>query len=520
MRLDLNKGALKEQHRILQGYISEYIKVYNLCVNIWKLYPTMTSEWTIIKDVIYDFFYRYNNGSPISLIESNIVNKLKEIQEIYNIEREIIKKNNEEFIMKEKKRISDEFKENMKKYKEALKETRKTGINIEVKKPKREKLIVPKVKKEPKQRRENFKKPAPDDLLKSAIFEFCTNLKENNKRKFDDNAFTFEMTYKDTHKFVTIELDKRSLSEKGIYIRSMKELKCKQYKKIFMEYVLNKGLVNFPENCKLTYDTKMKKYYFIVVFKKERKVLTERKPIVAVDPGEKIFQAYYSPEEYGNIGDNSRIKILRIKKKIQKLQSILDKNKNKKGKTIRNKKSIIIKIQKLYNNIKGYVNEIHKKSAKYLCENYERILIPEFKTKPMLSNKKRKAEYERIHKIENKEEAKRELKELNKKVQLSGDVKFVLQNLRHYTFRKFLEAKAEEFGTIVYVINEQFTSQTCINCGKLSKEYNNRIKTCPYCGYVINRDIGGSRNIFCKTLVQLPINIPENLIFSQFFRNM
>ena len=59
--------------------------------------------------------------------------------------------------MKEKKRISDEFKKNMKKYKEALKETRKTGINIEVKKPKREKLIVPKVKKEPKQRKKILK---------------------------------------------------------------------------------------------------------------------------------------------------------------------------------------------------------------------------------------------------------------------------------------------------------------------------------------------------------------------------
>ena len=328
------------------------------------------------------------------------------------------------------------------------------------------------------------------------------------------------MTYRNTKKYITIEIDKRCLSPKGLFIKSMGDLECPHYKKIFQKYVLDKGFTNFPENCKLKYDVKMNKYYFIVVFKKEVNNISNMKQIVALDPGEKIFQTFSAFNEIGKIGDNTRVKILKIRDEIQKLQSILDTGINKKGEKLKNRKKINKEIQKLYNNIKGYVNEIHKKGAKYLCENYKEILIPEFKTKPMISNKKRKAEYERISKIENKEEAKKELKKLNKQVQLSKDVKFVLQNLSHYTFRKFLESKAKEYGTIVCVINEAFTSQTCINCGKLSKEYNNRIKTCPYCGFIINRDDGGSRNILCKSLVQLSIQIPGNLSFAQIFGNL
>ena len=51
----------------------------------------------------------------------------------------------------------------------------------------------------------NYK--TPDDLLKSAIFEFCKNLKENNKKKIEDETFEFEMKYKDTKKYITIEID-------------------------------------------------------------------------------------------------------------------------------------------------------------------------------------------------------------------------------------------------------------------------------------------------------------------------
>jgi IS605 OrfB family transposase len=84
-------------------------------------------------------------------------------------------------------------------------------------------------------------------------------------------------------------------------------------------------------------------------------------------------------------------------------------------------------------------------------------------------------------------------------VRLSNEVKFVLQMQSHYSFKQYLKTKAKEYGTKVYNINESYTSQACTNCGRLSKEYENRIKICT-CGKKIDRDLNGSRNILMKGL--------------------
>ena len=65
----------------------------------------------------------------------------------------------------------------------------------------------------------------------------------------------------------------------------------------------------------------------------------------------------------------------------------------------------------------------------------------------------------------------------------------------HYKFKEYLKATAKRYKTIIYDVDESYTSQMCTKCGILSKNYNNeRIKECT-CGYNIDRDINGSRNI-------------------------
>lgn len=54
----------------------------------------------------------------------------------------------------------------------------------------------------------------------------------------------------------------------------------------------------------------------------------------------------------------------------------------------------------------GYINEVHKKSSKYLCENYKHILLPTFETKSLISSHKIKQETDRIKNIDGKEKAK------------------------------------------------------------------------------------------------------------------
>src|ERR1700722_4418495 len=93
-----------------------------------------------------------------------------------------------------------------------------------------------------------------------------------------------------------------------------------------------------------------------------------------------------------------------------------------------------------------------------------------------------------------KKEKKKEKKKLNK------NVKFVLNMLSHYKFRKHLINKANEYGCEVNVITEEDTSITCTKCGHMSKKYEKRQKICEECGYKIDRDINGSRNILIKNI--------------------
>lgn len=396
----------------------------------------------------------------------------------------------------------------MEKYKEKVKANIKATIKEKLTRPKIDKIKIEKLKKPAKPRGMNIKKPAPDETLKAEIKDFCKNLSNAREQAFKNGIYdnetrktvpkTFEMKHKNTAKLQTIAISDRNISTAGLFIQALGKLECANFKKIVNKYLLNK-------ECKLQYDFVLNKYYLYVVSKSDEYIIENRKEICALDPGEKIFQNLYSNELIGKLGDNMRIKILKLQKQIKKYQSILDKHKNKEGKHLKNSKSLKNKICKLYLKIKGYVNEVHKKSAKFLCENYENILIPEFKTKPMINKYKIKTENERIKKITDKTKAKIELRQLGKRIKLSNNVKFVLSMQSHYKFKQYLKAIAKRYRTNIYEVDESYTSQCCTFCGILSKQYDNkREKTCTACNLKIDRDLNGSRNIYIKSLCSMP----------------
>ncbi len=135
------------------------------------------------------------------------------------------------------------------------------------------------------------------------------------------------------------------------------------------------------------------------------------------------------------------------------------------------------------------------------------LIVPlyKFKTKPMITKYQIKIENERIKKITNKQEAKKELRKLSKRIKLSSNIKFVLSSQSHYKFKEYLKAIAKRYRTNVYEVNESYTSQCCTLCGVLSKDYDkNRTKSCKCCGLKIDRDTNGSRNIYLKSICSMP----------------
>ena len=482
------------QSNILKLYFNECLFLYNFCVDLWTDYKEITSNWQLLKDIIFKYLYRTENGK-INLTNTKIwiIEKLKEKQIEYDINNEV----NKDEITRQKLENNLKYKNEMKQYKIDLKANKLLTVKKELKKPKRDKVKINKIIKPRKERDINIKKPAPDDTLKSEIKEFCTNLSNARNKSYENKTPNiYELRYKTNHKSQTITISNRAIGTKGICSNALGKLECSNYQHIIKTY-------NIEKECKLSYDTILKKYHLSIILDDKPLELKNRKEVVAIDEGEKTFVTFFSNNENGKLGDNMRVKILRIQQLIIQYEKILKSNKNKKGKSIKNKKIIKIKIRKLYLKIKGYVDNIHKKTAKFLCENYENILLPKFETKPMISNNKIEKENERIKLLSNVE-GKIALRKLKKTIRLSKKVKFVLSMQSHYRFKQYLKAKAKKYKTNIYDVDEAYTSQTCTMCGMLSKVYdNNRIKECSFCKYKIDRDINGSRNILLKCINEL-----------------
>ena len=54
-------------------------------------------------------------------------------------------------------------------------------------------------------------------------------------------------------------------------------------------------------------------------------------------------------------------------------------------------------------------------------------------------------------------------------------------------------------GGTVIDCHEEYTSKTCSCCGRLNHTLGaSKSFTCPFCHYVVDRDVGAARNIFLK----------------------
>ena len=75
-----------KQHKILTSYFKECTMIYNLCVDIWKDYQNVTTNWQLLKDIIFKHIYRNKiDNFDIITAKNLIINELKKKQEEYNI---------------------------------------------------------------------------------------------------------------------------------------------------------------------------------------------------------------------------------------------------------------------------------------------------------------------------------------------------------------------------------------------------------------------------------------------------
>lgn len=206
---------------------------------------------------------------------------------------------------------------------------------------------------------------------------------------------------------------------------------------------------NKPDHaCRLSY-----RNVEILLFVPEDKPTTECSRNISccsLDPGLRTFQTIYC-----NNGD-----VYELGTNVQKkLDSLLDKLQIKTK--ARYKKRIRDKIKHL-------VDDLHWKSASILCKLSDKILIGNMSTVGVIGGN------------------------------LKPRTKRALQALSHYTFRQRLKAKCEELGVEFAEVNESYTSKTCGSCSKLHPKLGaDKIYKCT-CGFILDRDINGARNIMIK----------------------
>jgi len=203
-----------------------------------------------------------------------------------------------------------------------------------------------------------------------------------------------------------------------------------------------------------------------------QEILNRKGRIAAIDPGVRTFATIYDTSgKTLEVGKNDIGRIYRLGHAVDKLQSKWSQRETKHKERYHLKRAA----RRIRRKIKNLVKDVHCKLIKYLCLNYEVVLLPKFETNGMVSKKKRK---------------------------IRSKTARAIITWSHFTFRERLLNKVKEYpGCKVKLVTEEYTSKTCGSCGKLNTSLGSKKNfVCPFCDYKADRDLNAARNILIKSL--------------------
>lgn len=245
-----------------------------------------------------------------------------------------------------------------------------------------------------------------------------------------------------------------------------------------------------PIECAVRLTVKNNRYYLAIPVYQDI-TLNQTNKIVALDPGVRIFQTTYDTQGVSYmIGQQDIQKIESLTKRAQRMRegyrriwenfdpSLKGKRSNLfEKKVVKSKitKGLLRAASRLQERVSNMITDLHRKLAKFLCYNYDTVIIPKFEVQNMISKNGNRV------RLLNKTAARRML------------------NWSHYKFRSLLISKGEQVGTNVIEATEHWTSKVCTRCLFVNKDLgSNEVYNCPNCELSIARDVNGARNILIK----------------------
>lgn len=208
--------------------------------------------------------------------------------------------------------------------------------------------------------------------------------------------------------------------------------------------------------------------YFVIIPQKQRYQVPENQRIdaVALDPGVRTFITFYSEVVHGKIGEGDFQRIYRLCLFLDKIYSKISKAK------CRQKRRLKQAAERMRWKVFDLIDELHKKTANFLCRTFNRIFIPTFETAQMVTK-------------------------------LASSTARNLLTFSHYRFKNSLKARGQQTLCEVVEVSEAYTSKTCSYCGKIHKIGSKKVMNCD-CGAKVDRDLNGARGIFLRALAVTP----------------
>ena len=190
--------------------------------------------------------------------------------------------------------------------------------------------------------------------------------------------------------------------------------------------------------------------------------------IVAIDPGVRTFATAYSMNHAAKYGNNIYSeKVFPLLLKLDDLAGYRIKAKHPDWKRHYQKR-----MDRLAIRIRNVIDDLHRRVAYDLVQNFDVILLPFFKTKDMSAKSERKIRTKTVRSM---------------------------LGLAHYRFQLRLKWMCQKYGKHLVMCNEAYTSKTVSWTGKIIKTLGGA-KTISDNGIRVDRDINGARGIMLRAL--------------------
>lgn len=303
----------------------------------------------------------------------------------------------------------------------------------------------------------DWSKETPYQIKSVAIRDACIAVREAKQKCKKTGEYQSVSFKSKRHPSDSIFMPKSAIKPRGVYHTKLGDLKMTE---------------SLPENiCDSRLVKDKDKYYLCVSY---TVTTPKRKPngrVVALDPGVRTFLTYFHERGFGWLGYHAI-------NRIQRLCSYLDDLFSRASKATRqSRKNMRRAAYRIRKRIRNLVDELHKKVARYLVDNFDIILLPTFESSQMTCKAARKL-------------AKKSARQM--------------LTLSHYRFKQFLKHKAKETGCIVLDVCEAYTSKTVSWNGEIRKSLGGRKIIKDSAGLKMDRDLNGARGIFLRALVDEP----------------